>query len=423
MGGIVLAKKLSAPAEPDPAGANGAGVVSNPAEAPIKIGILHSLTGALASTETPVANATVFAIKEINEAGGVQGRQIEWILEDGRSTEEGFAAGAEKLIRDDHVVAIFGCWTSSSRKRVEEVCRKWDNLLVYPINYEGLEDSPFVMYVGGAPNQELVPAVGYAIGMLGKHRFFLVGTDHVYSRSCSAIILDQLKTKRAECVGQEYVPLQETVSPKFAQIAEQIKKSGADVIFSTVDGHQANLTFFHTLADAGVKAAASPVFSFSFFEEELRNLDERDSAGHYAVACYFESINTPANQRFLKQFKAAYPTGVVNDPMEVGYCGVHLWKQAVVEAGEAAPSKVRIAMAHQKFEAPEGLIAIDPANRHAIRSARIGQVVNNREFKVVFTSDPLPPEPFPPTRTRKDWEEFLQKLYRDWGNRWEGPKR
>ena len=424
IGGVVLAKKLRPPTEPDPKGAGGAANGGNVVDAPIKIGILHSLTGALASTEIPVADATVFAIKEINKAGGVHGRRIEWVLEDGRSTEEGFAAGAEKLIREDHVAAIFGCWTSSSRKRVEEACRKSDNLLVYPINYEGLEDSPYVMYVGGAPNQELVPAVGYAIG-IGKHRFFLVGTDHVYSRSCSAIIRDQLKAKfkYTECVGEEYVPLHETASSRFVAIAEQIKKSGADVIFSTVDGHQANLTFFHALADAGVKAKESPVFSFSFFEEELRNLDERDSVGHYAVACYFESIKTAENQRFLKQFKATYPTGVVNDPMEAAYCGVHLWQQAVIKAGEELPAKVRVAMADQKFEAPEGLIAMDPANHHAIRSARIGQVVNNREFKIVFTSDPLMPEPFPPTRTREQWQEFLEKLYRDWGNRWEGPRR
>ncbi len=424
VGGVVLVSKLRAPTAPGPEGKKGAGVASITAEAPIKIGILHSLSGALASTEAPVVDATVFAIKEINEAGGIRGRQIEWVIADGRSTEEGFAAGAEKLIREDHVVAIFGCWTSSARKRVEDVCHKADNLLVYPINYEGLEDSPYVMYVGGAPNQELVPAVSYAIGELGKRRFFLVGSDHVYSQTCSAIIQDQLKLKHADCVGTGFVPLRETASSKFATIAKQIKESGADVIFSTVDGHQANLNFFHALADAGVKAKESPVFSFSFFEDELRNLDERDTIGHYSVACYFESLDDPENVSFLKQFKAVYPTSVVNDPMEAAYCGVYLWKEAVLEAGNDNPATVRAAMAHQKFEAPEGLIAMYPANHHAIRTARIGRVVNSREFEVVYSSPkPLLPEPFPSTRTRRDWDAFLQKLYRDWGNRWEGPGR
>jgi urea transport system substrate-binding protein len=276
--------------------------------------------------------------------------------------------------------------------------------------------------VGGGPEQQLTPAAGWAVGLLGKRRFFLVGSDYVYSRASNEILKDQLAALHAEVVGTVYVPLHEVGGAAYTRIAEQIKQSKAQAVFNTIDGNQANLAFFHALSDAGIKASEVPVISFSFSENELRNLNERDTVGHYAVGNYFESLATPANQEFLKRIRSRYPTRAIFDPMEAAYCGVYLWKQAVAEAGSDRPAAIRAAMAHQQFDGPEGLIRIDPATRHALRTARIGRVVNNHEFKVVFVSpEPLPASPFPATRTREKWQQFLDELYRKWGNRWEAP--
>ncbi len=414
IGLLVLADKLRNSPDADPGPAAGGN--------PITVGILHSLSGPLASTETPVAEITLLAIEEINQAGGVLGRKVEAILEDGRSTPAGFAAAAEKLIQKDQVATLFGCWTSSTRKAVKEVCERHDHLLVYPVNYEGLEQSANIIYVGGGPNQQLIPAAGWVVGMLGKHRFYFVGSDYVYSRASNEILRDRLKALRAEVVGESYVSLQEARGSEFSRIVKKIQASGADVILSTVDGHQANLVFFHALVEADIDAKALPCVSFSFYETELRHLDERDAVGHYAVGNYFQSLPGPVNADFLKRFKAKHPTRVVNDTMEAAYCGVHLWAQAVAEAKSDRPLAIRDALRHQQYEGPEGRIQIDPVTQHALRTARIGRAENNQGFRIVFASpEPMPAEPFPPTRTRAEWEEFLQGLYRGWGNHWEKP--
>jgi urea transport system substrate-binding protein len=425
VGLIVLIQNMIRPdAEATPKDGPDGGVVTLAGE-PIKVGVLFSRTGTLSATEIPVAEATRMAIEEINQAGGVLGRQIEPIFEDGRSTSEGFAAGAEKLIRDKGVAAIFGCWTSASRKAVEPVCAKYDNLLVYPVNYEGLEDSPHVVYVGGGPNQQLLPAASWVVGFKRKRRFFLVGTEQVYSKASNEILRDQMKDLGAEFAGDGYVPLNESSSAKFAPIVAKIKDSKATAVISTVDGYQANIAFFHALAEANVKSTEEcPIISFAFFENELRSLNVRDTAGHYAVANYFQVMKNPTNEAFLKRFSEFQPNMVVNDPMATAYSAMYLWKQAVAEAGSARAADVRPALAHQKFEGPEGLIAIDPSTRHAMRKAQIAQVTDQGEFKIVFASpEALPAMPYPTTRTRPQWDEFLLGLYRSWGDRWEGPTR
>jgi urea transport system substrate-binding protein len=394
-----------------------------PTGEPIKVGVLHSLTGPLASTEVSVADATLLAIEEINKSGGVLGRQIEPILQDGRSTEAGFAAGAQKLLNQDHVVTIFGCWTSSSRRRVGGLCALHDNVLVYPIDSEGLEESPYVFYIGGAPNQLLNPAAGWAVGLLKKRRFFLTGSDYVYSRVCNAILEDELKELRVEVVGDGYVPLQEVRPAAFADLVRKIQKSGADCILNNIDSDQANIAFFHALAEAGVKGKDLPSLSFSFYEVGLNNLADQAVADHYFVGSYFQSLPNPANQKFLERLKARYPTTIAaNDPMATAYSGVHLWARAVTEARSDHPDAIRRTLAHQQYEGPEGLIKIDPANNYAIRRTLIGRAVNNREIDVVYQSPkPVPPEPFPPTRTRAQWEDYLRRLYEGWGHSWEAP--
>jgi urea transport system substrate-binding protein len=389
---------------------------------PIKVGVLHSLTGPLASNETPVVDATLLAIDEINQSGGVLGRKIKPILVDGLSTEEGFGAGAMKLL-DEDVVTIFGCWTASARRHVGGLCALRDNLLVYPINSEGLEESPYVFYIGGAPNQLLTPTAGWAVGILKKRRFFLVGSDYVYSHACNAILRDEIKELRAECVGEEYVPLLKVGPARCAEVVRKIRDSGADAILNTIDGNQVNIAFFQALAEAGIRGKDVPCISFSFYEVGLQNLDDRTAADHYYAASYFQSLPNQPNRDFLQRLQAKYPTrSAANDPMATAYTGVHLWAKAVAEAGSDRPDAVRKALAHQQYDGPEGLIRIDPATNYAVRRTMIGRAVNNREIKVVFWSpEPVMAEPFAPTRTRAQWEDFLHRLYLKWGHSWEAP--
>jgi urea transport system substrate-binding protein len=235
---------------------------------------------------------------------------------------------------------------------------------------------------------------------------------------------DRLKELKAERAGEEYVPLHEVRPARFAELARKIKESKADAILSTIDGNQANIAFFRALAEAGIQAKEVPCISFSFYEVGLRELSEKEAADHYFVAGYFQSLSNPSNRAFLERFKARYPTRPVNDPMATAYTGVHLWAKAVAEAGSTHPDAIRAALRHQQYEGPEGLVRIDPDTQYGVRSTLIGRAVGNRAFKVVFASpEPVMPEPYPPTRTRAQWEAFLQGLYRDWGNHWEGPGR
>ncbi len=393
-----------------------------PAGEPIKVGILHSRTGPMAANEVPVAEATLLAIDEINQAGGVLGRPVKAIWEDGRSTEEGFGVGAQKLLTEDGVATIFGCWTASSRRRVGGLCALLDNVLVYPINSEGLEETPYVYYLGGAPNQLLTPAAGWAVGLLKKRRFFLVGSDYVYSHACNAVLCDELKALRVECTGERYLPLHEVRPTRCAELARTIRDSGADAILNTIDGDQANIAFFHALAEAGVRGKDVPCISFSFFEIGLSHLDEQAAADLYFAASYFQSLPTEANRKFLARLQARYPGRPANDPMATAYSGVHLWALAVAQAGSDHPAAIRKALVRQQYDGPEGLLKIDPANNYAVRKTMIGRAVNNREIKVVFLSpEPVVPQPFAPTRTRAQWEDFLRQLYLDWGRSWEAP--
>jgi urea transport system substrate-binding protein len=279
-----------------------------------------------------------------------------------------------------------------------------------------------VVYVGGGPNQQMIPTTSWMVGQ-GKRKFFLVGSDSIFSTAGNAIMRDQLEKKKVEWAREEYVPLLKVASPEFSRIAQRIKESGADAVINTVDGHEANVNFFHALSENGVKATELMIVSFAFMETELQSLNASDSVGLYAAANYFESMQNPENLEFLKRFKARYPNRAVNDPVAASYTAVYLWKQAVIEAGTEQTPPVRAAMAHQQYAGPEGVLAIDEKTHYAKRTARIGRVVinrdHNREFDIVDQSPkPMPTIPFPDTRTRPQWDEFLLKLYQSWGEHW-----
>jgi urea transport system substrate-binding protein len=386
---------------------------------PIKVGVLHSRTGTMAISERPVIDATLLAIEEINEKGGVLGRPIEAAVEDGESDGPTFAARAEKLITKDKVCAVFGCWTSASRKTVLPVFEKHNHLLFYPVQYEGLEQSPNIVYTGAAPNQQLIPAVKWCVSFLKKKKFFLVGSDYVFPRAANAIIRDQATSLGGDIVGEEYLLL---ASSDVGALVGKIVAARPDVILNTING-DSNVAFFRALRAAGVTPDKIPTISFSISEEELSGLSTKDLVGDYAAWNYFQTVDRPQNHEFVKRFQARYgKQRMVSDPMEAAYIGVYLWAQAVREAGDEKVCKVRRAVRHQAFEAPEGMVRVDPDSQHTSKVFRLGRITPESRFEVVYSSEsPIAPIPYPNSRSKGDWDAFLMDLHLRWGGQWANP--
>jgi urea transport system substrate-binding protein len=387
---------------------------------PIKIGILHSLSGTMAISESSVVDAALLAVEEINSKGGLLGRQIEPVVVDTKSDWNFAAREAERLITQEEVAAIFGCWTSSCRKTVRPVIEQYNHLLFYPVQYEGLELSPNIIYTGAAPNQQITPAVKWSFDNLGK-RFFLVGSDYVFPRTANAIIKEQVKALRGEIVGEEYILLG---SQNVESMVQKIVAAQPDVILNTING-DSNVAFFSALQDAGITADEIPVVSFSIAEDELRTLGVSQLAGHYASWNYFQSIKSQENTSFVDAFKAKYGNDrVTDDPMEAAYFGVYLWAQTVESAGAADVAAVRQSIVTQSFAAPEGVVSIDPETLHTWKAVRIGQIQMDGQFSVVWTSNgPVRPVPYPIYRSQGEWDAFLSDLYAGWGNSWANPGR
>lgn len=394
-----------------------AGVVFR-TDRPIRVGVLHSLSGTMAISEKSLVDAVLLAIGEINERGGVLGRRVDAVVADGKSDPETFARESERLITQENVVTVFGCWTSGSRKTVKPIFEKYDHLLFYPLQYEGLEQSPNIIYAGAAPNQQIIPAIKWVLGNLGR-RFFLVGSDYVFPRAANAIIRDHVQKWRGEIVGEEYVLLG---SQDVEGIVPAIVRARPDVILNTLNG-DANVAFFKALRAAGITAQAIPTVSFSIAEEELRSLPASAMAGDYAAWNYFQSIDTGVNEAFVKAFKARYGGNrVTDDPIEASYVGVHLWADAVKAAGTTDVAAIRRVVPDRSFRAPGGMVYVDGENRHTWKTVRIGRIRPDGQFEIVWTSDnPIRPVPYPGPRTREQWDAFLNALYASWGQRWFNP--
>ncbi len=390
-----------------------------PAAEPIRVGILHSLQGTMAISESAVQKATLLAIDEINRSGGILGRPIEPVLADGKSDPDEFARQAERLIRDEKVSVVFGCWTSASRKSVKPVFEKYGNLLFYPVQYEGLEQSPNIVYTGAAPNQQVVPAVSYCLDRIGR-RVFLVGSDYVFPRTANTIIKDQLRALGGEIVGERYLPLG---GKDVAGVVREIVAAKPDVILNTING-DTNIAFFQALRAAGVTPDRIPTMSFSIGETELAQMDSASMAGDYAAWNYFQSIESPENRRFVEAYrKANGPGAATSDPVEAAYFGVRLWAQAVAEAGTDDPRAIRRAIGGQGLIAPEGLVYIDNETHHTWKYVRIGRIRKDGQFDIVWESrKPVRPSPFPIFRTRREWERYLSELNAAWGGAWVNPR-
>jgi urea transport system substrate-binding protein len=373
----------------------------------------------MATSERTVRDATLLAIDEINAKGGLLGRRIVPVVVDGKSDLKTFAAEAERLITAEKVSVIFGCWTSASRKTVRPILERHNHLLFYPVQYEGLERSPNIVYTGAAPNQQILPAVNWCFQQLKARRFFLVGSDYVFPRTANAIIESQINALEGEVVGHEYILLG---SDQVDAIVQKIVDAQPDVILNTING-DSNVAFFTALRRAGVTSENIPTMSFSLAESELQSMNSQGIAGDYAAWNYFQTVEREENLAFVQRFKDKYgPNRMTDDPIEAGYFGVFLWAQAVEDAATDEVSAVRRKLPNQSFPAPQGIVSIDADNGHTWKTVRIGKILKDGQFEIVWTSGrPLRPIPYPVYRTPEQWDEFLNSLYREWGNQWENP--
>lgn len=358
----------------------------------VKVGLLHSLTGSMAISEKAVSDAEKLAISEINAAGGVLGKQIVFVEEDGASEPSTFATKAEKLIDGEKVTTIFGCWTSSSRKAVKPIVEDYGSLLWYPVQYEGMEASPNIVYTGAAPNQQIVPAIEYLIDK-GYKKFFLLGSDYVFPRTANMIINAQVKAAGLEVVGEEYADMDQT---DFAAIISKIEAAQPDVIINTLNG-TGNVSFFKQMSEKNYTSKEYMTMSFSIAEEEVATIGANILQGHMVSWNYYQTTPGSVNDAFVSAYKAAYGENrVTSDPAEAAYDAVYLWKAACEKAGafDTASVVAAIEAGGISFDAPEGTVTIQGDNHHLVKPVRIGEVGADGLINEVYATDPVAPDPY-----------------------------
>ncbi|MCL8382023.1 urea ABC transporter substrate-binding protein [Xanthobacter aminoxidans] len=389
------------------------GVGAARAEDTIKVGILHSLSGTMAISETTLKDVMLMLIEEQNKKGGLLGKKLEAVVVDPASNWPLFAEKARELITKDKVAAVFGCWTSVSRKSVLPVFKELNNILFYPVQYEGEESERNVFYTGAAPNQQAIPAVDYLANEEKVERWVLAGTDYVYPRTTNKILEAYLKSRgvKAEDIMINYTPFGHS---DWQTIVSDIKKFGSagkkTAVVSTING-DANVPFYKELANQGIKATDIPVVAFSVGEEELAGIDTKPLLGHLAAWNYFMSIDTPENKAFIEKWHAftKNPKRVTNDPMEAHYIGFNMWVKAVEKAGTTDPDKVIAALPGIKQANLTGGTSEMLPNHHITKPVFIGEIKDNGQFDVVWkTKDLIPGEA---------WSKYLdgsKNLVADW---------
>ena len=364
----------------------------------VKIGVLHSLSGTMAISETSLKDVVEMAVEEINAAGGVMGKQIKPIIVDPASDWDLFAEKAKDLIVKEEVAVVFGCWTSVSRKSVLPVFEEHNSLLFYPVQYEGEEQSLNVFYTAATPNQQLIPAAEYMMEEVGAKKFYLLGNGLCFPRTANKVLKAYLKTKGVpdENIVEEYTQFHHQ---DYQTIVGKIKKfaAGGDAcVLSTING-DSNVPFYKEFANQGLTSDDCPIMAFSVAEDELRAMDVPPLVGHLAAWNYFQSINTSENKKFVKNFKAfcerkGLPGGskrVTDDPIEAAYFGVYVWKAAVEKAGSFDVDKVREAVYGLEFDAPGGKKMMHASNQHTLKPVYIGEIKKNGQFKIIYKSDGL----------------------------------
>ncbi|MBV8142747.1 MAG: urea ABC transporter substrate-binding protein [Verrucomicrobia bacterium] len=384
---LTVAACLTAASDPTLAGAE--------SNQPIRVGILHSLSGTMAISETSLKDVALMTIEEINKNGGVMGRQLEAVVVDPASNWPLFAEKARQLLSQNKVAVVFGCWTSVSRKSVLPVFEELNGLLFYPVQYEGEEMQKNVFYTGAAPNQQAIPAVEYLMSKEGggAKRFFLLGTDYVYPRTTNKILRAFLHSKGVQDsdINEIYTPFGHSDYQTIVAAIKKFSEGGKAAVISTING-DSNVPFYKELGNQGLKATDVPVIAFSVGEEELRGIDTKPLVGNLAAWNYFMSLKNPTNDAFKKEWFAYVqehnlPGGdkrVTNDPMEATYVGMHIWKQAVEKAGTTDVDKVIEAAYGQKFSAPCGFVEEMDPNHHLHKPVMIGEIRADGQFTVVW---------------------------------------
>jgi urea transport system substrate-binding protein len=369
---------------------------------PIRIGVLHSLSGTMAISETILKDFLLMQVKEQNAKGGLLGRQIEPVVVDPASNWPLFAEKARDLISREKVVAVFGCWTSVSRKSVLPVFEELNGLLFYPLEYEGEEQSKNVFYGGSVPDNKAIPAVEYLMSAAGAgaKRWILEGTDYVYPRTSNKIIRAFLKTKGVadEDIRENYTPFGFTDWQSEVAAIKSFGTTGKKTaVISTING-DANVPFYKELGNQGVKATDIPVMAFSVGEEELKGLDTAPLVGHLAAWSYFESIDTPENKAFVANWQKYRndPKAVTNDPMESSYDLFNLWAQAVSKGGSTSVEAVSKAIIGEKVKSPTGYDVVMNPNHHLTKPVLIGEIQADGQFSIVYESKPIVPHPWSP---------------------------
>ncbi|WP_063049510.1 urea ABC transporter substrate-binding protein [Nocardia arthritidis] len=395
---------LTACGAKDDASTTGSGAAScvDTSKDTIKVGSLHSLSGTMAISEVTVANSTKLAVDQINAAGGVLGKKIDLVLEDGASDPKTFAEKAEKLISSDCVAAVFGGWTSSSRKAMKPKFESLNSLLYYPVQYEGLEDSKNIFYTGATTNQQIVPALDY-LKQKGITSLYLVGSDYVFPQTANREIKAYAAANGIEIKGEDYTPLGST---DFSTIVNKVRSAKAGAVFNTLNG-DSNVAFFREYSNAGLKAAEMPVISVSIAEEEVAGIGAQHIAGQLTAWNYYQTVDTPVNKKFVADYKAAFgadkPT---SDPMEAAYASVYLWKNTVEKAKSFKVEDIQAAADGVSFEAPEGLVTIDGSNHHITKTARIGEIRPDGLIYTVWDSGKaVTPDPY---LKSYDWAKGLK---------------
>ncbi len=361
----------------------------------VTVGILHSATGTMAISETGSIEAEKLAIAQINESGGILGRQIKIIQEDGASDWPTFAEKAKKLLASDHVAAIFGCWTSASRKAVLPVLEQLNGMLYYPTFYEGLEQSKNVIYTGQEATQQILASLDWVQKTKGSKSFYLVGSDYIWPRTSNKIARKHIEghLQASKVVGEDYFPLGHT---QFNSVINKIKLTKPDVIFTTVVGGS-NVAFYKQLKAAGVDLSKQTLLTISVTEDEVEGIGGDNIANAYSCMKYFQSLDNDNNKKFVAAFKKTYGAkSVIGDVAQAAYLGPWLWKLTVEKAGSFDVDKIAAASGGIEFKgAPEGYVRIDP-NHHLWSKTRVAQAQLDGQFKVVYESPELiKPDPFP----------------------------
>jgi len=378
---------------------------------PIKVGILHSLSGTMASSEASLKDMDLMVIDQINKSGGVLGRQLEPVVVDPASNWPLFSEKARQLLSKDKVAVVFGCWTSVSRKSVLPVFKEFNGLLFYPVQYEGEEMSRNVFYTGAAPNQQAIPAAEYLMSKEGGSatRWVLLGTDYVYPRTTNKILRAFLKSKgvKNEEIQEFYVPFGHADYRTIVSKIQKFSRGGKTAVISTING-DSNIYFYRELGNAGLKAQDVPVVAFSVGEEELRSIDTKPLVGQLAAWNYFMSVNNPVNEEWKKQW-AAYAVAkklpgaskpLTDDPMEASRTGILMWKAAVEKAGTTDVDAVRKAMIGQKLDSPSGYVEVMGANHHLSKPVMIGEIKADGQFNVIYKT--------PTAIPAKPWSQYIQ---------------